>query len=339
MGSVSHTQISSAPERRGERTLAGVLAESEGTPVRKPAYDLLLQYMSLIAGGTWSTFRLAIDQVAAEDQQGEHPRWVASTVAANLSSLAHAEFAFDDTLAWEISPATIVTSSMLGSIRAFLCGVRTHDLLQGLEAACFSSRAHLTLIRQDEAFAPAVIEIGDANEAALAVIASQAGVHLEVQLADRLLKCLPDLASLFRAAPVAALPLGFPIKRFDPARLLWLPTQSIEGDGAYLFEAFRPEYRVVSRGTIRKVSRSMAVYHALARMGRIQTTISYNDSSQGLTIPVAADLPLLHRRAMVLYSGRVPTYVRGSLRFDSVPPHAAAALMHVLEWSEEVAHG
>lgn len=294
-----------------------------------PTYDLLLEYLSALRQGTWETFKAAARVVAERGHRDGESQWAPSTtsISVNLSALGHIEFAFDDTLQWQAAPTTIIGSSSLGVGYGILCGGRDSRVIESIQAAARVKGASVNFVPQR--YAPSVVTIHGATNQVLADIAMTAGVRFDVDLAGRILRCAPDLSSLRQSAPERSLPQGYEIKRFDTGRLEWVPVERVADDGSFAFARYRPEHRIVQAGKVIKVSRSVAVYHALALARR--TVIEYSVSAQELTIPWQAYPPELYARTLVLFSGRVPTHELGCLRFGSVPLHAALIIQKGLE--------
>jgi len=298
--------------------------------VTHPSYDLLIEYLSALRRGNWKTFKAAVTAVATRNEQGEIPRWMSTVVATHLSALGHAEIAFDDNLSWEIAPAAIVGSPSLRPGHGFLCGARTTTVMDAVQAAAGERGVGWTIVPQNDA--PSAVFLHGSNDDDLAAVAVHASVPFEADCAGRMLRCLPTLTSLYRAAPSAGLPCGFDTKRFDPESLTWQTVDAAEGDGSFLFDAYRPEYRVMHDGLIKKVSRSVAIYYALAQARK--SVITYTGGTDELVVPARAELPQLYARALVLYSGRVPTYDNGQLHYTLMPSLAAAMVRRGLEDGE-----
>src|SRR5437868_15552062 len=94
--------------------------------------------------------------------------------------------------------------------------------------------------------APTMIRLWAASEEKLATMASEVAVSFEPDVATRLARCLPTLTSMWRAAPSASFPIGFPTYRFDTERMDWLPVELLDGEGSFFFGSYWPEYRVVA---------------------------------------------------------------------------------------------
>jgi hypothetical protein len=264
------------------------------------------------------------------------PRWAASVVAGNLAALAHVEFAFDTTLEWSVAPPSLVGTPGLGPGRAVLVGSRTSKTLDNLMAGISQLGLQCTTIEQS--LAPSVIQVDGGSEEALAELSAHTDVPFEPSVAGRLLRCLPSLASLLRAAPIAHHFSGFGARRWDVGRLEWLPIEEPEGDGAFFFDSYRPEHRFVSQGTIKKVSRSAAIYLASAAAGeRLMEYVTTGGELGDLIVPREAPPPALHARALVLCSGRLPTHDGRSrtLSYHLVPGSFAKRIARLLESLED----
>src|SRR5690348_16258208 len=106
--------------------MGAVCSSGEDAIMKGPTFDLLLEYLRTLGHGAWPGFKAAVSTVGATFyEKDDLPRWLAMTVAENLTSLGHLEMAFDTTLDWIVAPPTLVGSSVLQTGIAFLCGSRT----------------------------------------------------------------------------------------------------------------------------------------------------------------------------------------------------------------------
>ncbi len=292
-------------------------------------FDLLLEYLSAVESGSWQSFRQAVNVAAESDYREEAPRKLASIVAENLAALGHIEFAFDGTLDWETAPATIAGAPSLGDGHGVLCGGRTNKLVESVMASAQDLKVELSMTQQR--LAPSAVVIRAKDNSTLEQLASRIKLRFEPDAGTRLGMCLPSLASMRASAPLASLPSGFPVKQFDVEALDWVPVDQAQGDGSYWFECYRPEYRVVSNRNSSKVSRSVAIFAALAHARK--HVIQYLSAEKELVIPSNARLPVLHLRVLVLCSGRLPEYnpSQRTLRFTAISPVVALAVAKGLE--------
>lgn len=300
-------------------------------------FDLLLEYLSALGRGTWQTFKPAATMVSEAQRQDEPPRWQATAIAENLAVLGHVEFAFDTSLEWVAAAPAIAVTPTAGPGYGVLCGARTSAVLQAVEDAAREMGVPLVHIAQD--LAPSVVELHGTTAEQLATLAGRAGLAFEPDVGSRLGRCLPSLDSMYRAAPDAFLPLGFPIRRFDPTKLDWQPVQKVESDGSFLFDSYRPEYRIVAGGFVKKVSRSVAIYVALAKARK--PVVQYAVDEREMALPSRARPPVLYGRALALCSGRLPGYdpKSGALKYPSIPTNVAFAVKRGLEDLREDTNG
>jgi len=74
------------------------------------SYDLLLEFMTALRSGPWEKFKGAVEAATTADaKQDEY--WSVTSIAEKLSAMGYVEFAFDDTLAWSVSPHVLVTAT------------------------------------------------------------------------------------------------------------------------------------------------------------------------------------------------------------------------------------
>jgi len=300
--------------------------------------DVLLEYMSALGRGQWQTFKAAAFQVASAEIDEEPPHWTATVMANHLSALGHVEFDFDGDLSWMVAPPVLASTPAVGPGRGILCGSRTSSILERVKSAARAAGAAVSTIPQNRA--PSAVEVIAANAEILATVAAAAEIQYAADAAGRIARCLPDLNSMLQAAPESSLPQGFPIRRFSPGSQEWEPTDRVAGDGAYWFECYgRPEFRLVRRGSIKRVSRPLAIWSELARANCRMFT--YEPDERRLHIPVKARLPALHERALVLCSGYLPDIdrVRRVLTFTSIPDRVAAIICETIQQAGEAPDG
>lgn len=299
------------------------------TATRQP--DILLHYMSALRSGSWQSFKAAVP-LATQSHQEDQPPWLPSVLAENLSALGHIEFAFDTDLSWTVSPAVLAGRTGAGHAAAALCGNRTSVVMDGLRQAADRFGVKFLTSEQDRAPSAVIVECG--AEGQLEQLASSVGVEYLPRAGWRLARCLPTLASYLRAAPAVPVPSGFPAYRFDEVALEWQPVEAVDRAGSYRFDTYRPEHRVIARNVAKKVSRSIAVYHALALAHA--RVLEYDSDRGELILPPEARPPVLYARALVLCSGQVPVWdsARRRLSYRDIPADVALAVMRGLEGSE-----
>jgi hypothetical protein len=293
-------------------------------------FDLLLEFLSARGAGGWIELKEAV--LAAVAGSGEAPRgWHPTIVAEQLVALGHLEIAFDGDLRWAMCPAALV--SIAGEARAaVLCGRRTHDLVERVHADGRQLGAEVRL--DPERLAPSRLAITAPSPLRADDVAAALNLPLHVGAAGRLLRVLPTLGSILNAAPVVAPPTGYETRRFDPAALTWAAVDRVHADGSYKIDCYRPEFYVVRGGQPRRVSRGLAVHHALAAAGR--AVLAYAERDGSLSVPAGLRLPILYTRALALCRCSAPEYCpdAGRLRFGGVDPAFAALLNEKLRTIE-----
>lgn len=291
-------------------------------------FDLLLEFLSAKNSGGWLDLRQAA--LTTVERTGEVPqRWHPTVVAENLVALANVEIAFESDLRWAVCPPVLVPVEADGQRKAVLCGARTHDLVERIEAEARQLGAEV--YSSVQRLAPSRLEIMAPSKMAVEELATAINLPLHTDAAKRLLRVLPTLGSMLRAAPEVHAPTGYETYRFDPATLAWLPIDRVQDDGSYRFDCYRPEFRVVSDGVQYRVQRGVALYHALARARR--NVLAYTEQGRTLTIPVQLRLPPLYTRALALCQGSAPEYDPDTRRlsFRGVEPAFAARLSRKIQ--------
>jgi hypothetical protein len=155
-----------------------------------------------------------------------------------------------------------------------------------------------------------------------------------------LLRVLPRFQDLVESLPSSAIPGSDFIHYYDPVKLHWKKTESIEKPGAYrLTTRSRRLYAIVTPASFVHwrcfISDFDTAKHAAAVLeGR--PLMAYAERSQKLTGPEHVKLPILYSRAASLCSGRAPYQFHNSWTvYDDVPKRFAELLFEKFKWIED----
>lgn len=150
----------------------------------------------------------------------------------------------------------------------------------------------------------------------------------------RILDALPALGSIARALPRRPDQVSGSITRFDPQSASWVDSDSIAGLGGFRIRRFgvldvvRTEDDVQG-GTI-AISTVQLSKHVAALVTGAPPLVAFSRASQELRVPKGADLPGLLGRAAVSFSGREPRVSGRSLVYTAVPDWAADRIYAIL---------
>lgn len=307
----------------------------------RPAYDLLLEWVSEKGEGTWQQFRNAWDWLSSRgarirDEDPAEKGWIA---AANLAALGHMEITWEGNGKWAAAPPVLTMLSDSGG-RALLTGARTRALYwpasgdrppQGKlakgaeeldlwvdELAGWSSASPTSVV-------VACNEPSDAER-----LARLCGIAYTYSVSDELSALLPPLGAYAKLWQPGRLPQGFQAERYDASSLDWHEIQDDEPTepGLYRSRTYKDHVHVLVQptGASFRVTREHAVYEVLRWEDR--TVLDYDPARRELWVPVGARLPLLHERAAVLSTGQLGEFRRrdgmpGRLYFNVQPEIAS----------------
>jgi hypothetical protein len=299
-------------------------------------HDQLLTYLSEKGHGDWDDLRLAWHWLLGEGRDPADKAWIASQ---ELSSLGHVEVAWADQITWCAAPPVLTMIPRSGG-RALLTGGRTRTLYEpppthdeqgsgrvfdeadelGLWIDDWSSRGGPTTVMV------ACESAGDAER-----LAQRLGIAYTYSIADQLSQMLPPLATYERLWRAGELPRGFDAERFDTQTLRWEGTETTEPYGIYRCRTWQTHVHAAHSPTgWYRVPREQGIYEVLRWENR--RVLSYDDGSLELSVPVHARLPILHARAAILCTGRLPRFDRqhAMLHYLNVSPKIAERIASAL---------
>jgi hypothetical protein len=308
--------------------------------------DELLLWLSARKQGTWEQFKGAAealhapddesaqeDGVGAEEERGRDALPLYQRLRLNLERLGHAEFfARDCEDGWRVAPPVIAVREHAGSCTGILCGARSRQLLAHLDAAA-AGKAVLQTEEQDGA--PLVYRVAAADRSALVSLAAEAGTHLQVDAPLAILCSLPSVSDRLLHRP-QELPLGpdWRVESFSAETFGWSESGREEAlrarEGVFRFR-FRYEWRhfLCLRGTAYELPGQIAKYVLLRRRRKV---LAYDEQALTLMLPAVCRPPPLLDRALVLCTGRLPSFngQAKTLTYTGIPPIIAQVAARLL---------
>lgn len=276
-------------------------------------HDLLLQWLSERARGTWAEFKAAWDWL---EQGATDPAGKAWMAARDLSALGHLEISWGERSEWAIAPPVLTLLPAAG--RALLTGARTRALYvppdyhapleekgsgRLVEAV---NELYLYLDPWSQTGGPTTVTIAIEGDTDAEGLAAELGVPYTYAVAEQLAKLLPPLHSYERTWRAGELLRGFDAEVFDTTTCLWEPIEETTAPGLYRSRTWSSHVHAIrtAAGAWFRVPPEPAVYEVFRWEGR--RVMEYDTRTRELVVPGTANLPLLHARAATLCSGRVP---------------------------------
>ncbi|MCA1702642.1 MAG: hypothetical protein LC808_04990 [Actinobacteria bacterium] len=266
--------------------------------------DSLLEWCSARQHGTRAAFRDAYAWCTGDQ------RAAAANVGLNaLEVLGHVEVDWVGDGDWAITPPTLVLLRDAGG-NALAVGARSAGVGERLGASCGR------FVGVPQPGGPAAWYVGVSSLDQLHRVASSAGLAVDIDVAGRYVEALPRLADLVDAGRRDFAPGGVEASRFDPETMRFEPFPWHRGPwppGAYEHRGGGPNTYVLrlEDRTCSVVDRRVAVHHELRRL-RLATgdarflPLDWDQDEGVLYVDRQAPLPLLHARAAILATGRLP---------------------------------
>jgi len=287
--------------------------------------DLLL-WMSVRQSGSLQAFRARTAETLPPTA-GRAARYREAAWA--LSKLGHAEFgiAAADT-GWRVAPPVLAAGELDGPCRAVLCGARTPELVTRITqvAAQFGGGARITAANPD------LIEVETPNASTLAALAREVAIHLQWNAPLAILaSCTQPKAAILdeQPMPVGA---GWSVSRFSKSQLAWVPSTPAEARlataGLFRFRAdYGTSYVLVEEGRGWACEPSLGKFRILTRRHR---ALAYDAARKEFAVSTACRPPELVERALVVCSGRLPTFRTNVIIYPLVEPAVAEAAAEFL---------
>jgi hypothetical protein len=304
------------------------------------ANDLLL-WMSARRQGSWQQFRTAVEELHVADSDGgsqggmeedaadQYSFPLYQTLRLNVQRLGHVEFfAGAGGSDWRVAPPSLAVTQHGRGWVGVVAGARSSRLLERLKGV-----ASLTEIETVSAPAcPDQLRMVTRDARTLAGIAQRAGLLLQHDAPVAILMSLPpvDDSALRRRAE---LPFGadWRIEQWSASELGWRAATRDEvlSNPLALFRFSLRHQRYVFlcfRGVAFQVPGEVGKFVVLRR--RRRQVLRYDAVERRLSVPASCRPPFLMERALILCSGLLPSYERGT---------AAAGVLHYSDVPEAIA--
>jgi hypothetical protein len=282
----------------------------------------LLLWMSARRLGSEPAFRSKVAELGLS--RSGHALW--RTAKWNFEKLAHAEFApAADGAGWRTAPPVLAAKENEGQFSAILCGARTPALLARL-AAAGATCAHIP--QQD---GPDVVQVSAATACELEDAAAKACIRVQWKAPLAILCCATAPKQV--ALQPAVLPVGgWTVSQFSKPALEWtattLRTATEARSGLFRFRSdYETIYILKKEGHAYACDPAVGKYRILRPRNRV---LGYAAADNVLSVTATCRPPALIERALVLCSGRLPTFNNGRLNFQQVGRSVAQAAAAVL---------
>ena len=306
----------------------------------------LLLWLSAKGQGSWSQFRGAVEELCAEqdygsleaDDESEGPAKSGSNLPVYqqarfaLQCLGHVEF-FSNQIDqdWRIVPPTLALFPRSPG-EGLLCGARSPDLLHRLAT-------DLEVARVAAPGMPDRLAVRGSSKA-VALGAKRLDVLVQTDAPTAILSAAPDVRNPATWAPMAIPETpGWTVHRFSSSRLGWAVVTGKDAlnarTGLFRFVMGHQRFYYLRwRGCSYRVPVQVGKY---AVMQKRRGFLTYDTSSQTLSVPAVCRPPLLIERALVLCSGLLPSLNLPSrrLEYSNVLPEVARLAAQLLR--QEVA--
>lgn len=311
------------------------------------ANDLLL-WLSARKEGPWNQFRAAVESLHlpddapgdgdaeaeddAEDGNSQSGLPIYQELRLNLQRLAHAEFfARDCDDGWRVAPPVLACreDEGLGWV-GILCGARSRGLDARLQAAGLKEH------REELDGAPCLRRFAGTRET-LAQLGEQSGLRIQVDAPLAILGSVPAVSRRPLTQPVN-LPVGrdWMVERFSADEMKWSESSRDEAvdsnEGLFRFR-FRQQWQhffCLRRKAYEMRQGQLGKFHLLRC--RRKRVFRYDESRRLLSMPASCRPPMLVERALVLCTGKLPSFdpQQTTLTYAGVPPLTARLAARLL---------
>lgn len=262
-------------------------------------YDILLEYLSYKQTGSWNEFKKTIQNLNyTESLQIDRNK-----IRRMFSSLGHIEFMFENNNGiYSVCPSCI--SIFKNTYKGVLCGARTTEMLEKLQAEC--ELFHLLYEEIPQTDAPKAIFIDFKNNENLEnfIKNSQLNLFITKNFSERLLQSLPTLYDIFEQNKTEPVELNLKSKNMymyetmlDAKLLLAAPRGYRD---FYVYEnrlPFKKEYFLAYEDKFYKIDRNYGLCISFAKYNKKILHLKNNNLLTPIWVPELID------RALTLASG------------------------------------
>jgi hypothetical protein len=309
--------------------------------------DELLLWLSARKQGSWAQFKGAAEELhtpeddasreepaETEEERGRDALPLYQRLRLHLERLGHVEFfAAGCEDGWRVAPPVLAVNQEKCGWTGILCGARSDRLLARLGGAA-AGKAQVLTAAQDGS--PLVYHLSASSRDSFAALAAETGIHVQVDAPLLILGSFPPVSARLLRRP-QELPRGrdWRVDRFSVEKLSWSESCRDDalnaGAGVFRFQyLYQRQHFLCLHGVAFQMPGAVAKY-ALLHLRR-RKVLAYDGPARTLTLPAVCQPPLLVERALVLYTGRLPSFDGQTkiLTFGGIPPIAAQAAARLL---------
>ena len=303
--------------------------------------DLLLFALSAWRQTTWRRFKQCFDELQRNSaatagcdisETASGRRWRA---VRELNALGHIDLELKPgSIKVHIAPPVLAALPGLGSPKAVLCGARSPNFMEDLQAEAQSAGVVALVDSQSSAsrFAPTRVELRAEDAAGMKTVAERVGArYMETAPARPLAQVSISLSEYLKRLMWSNVPeINWFCEDFDIEGLHFRPAREIRPDQR-LSRYRNPRttmwhYRLWQGNRSAEAEPDWGRYAILATNTR--RVLQYSAETRDVLVPLGAPLPVLLARAFGLCSGHCPAIIdevqsnplRRCLRFAGVPP-------------------
>lgn len=282
--------------------------------------DILLFTLSAWRHTSWRQFKQCFDEIQRRsvDASGYDPTEVATShrwrALRELSALGHIDLQFgQDGIRVSAAPPVLATVPGFGTPKAVLCGARSPNFIEELQAASAGSGVELAIESQSIAnlYAPSRVELRAEDPARIKFVADSIGIQYMAKSPARLLAhvsiSLSEYLQNLEWSYVRE--INWRCEDFDTIRLQFRPLGESRAQRR-LSRYQNPAttvwyYRLWQDGQSAEVDLDWGRYAVLAMESR--RVMRHSPVDRKVLVPYAVPLPTLLARAFGLCSGHCPT--------------------------------
>ena len=283
-------------------------------------FDLLLNWMSHINSGSWSSFKRSIEELSLAD---DDVPTLARSARVVMSDLRIADFFVDGGTQWRMLPPSI--GGLCEEGRFILTGARSSRLVEDVESAAAKRDAEVRTSVCDRR-PPRIEVLGDTNTAQS--IAEEVGIEWTPSYARRCLNGFKPIASLMDL-PGSEVPRNWSVRSFDLRSLKWvdalLPKSMCEFTNRF---GERQYFAHIGRRKFIAAGKRESVFVCAAILG-VELAV-FDPDAFTLSVPFETPLPESLSRSATLCSGETATIKEGRFWYSGVSHSIASTILAAL---------
>ncbi len=329
----------SDPFEEGDTVVEKKVVASDEIAARTQQYDRLLAWLSATGIGSWQVFQQTWQSLGGKDAPSQALR--------RLRLLGHVETSADRKR-WAAAPSVVfpITNGERAG-QWVLCGQRDARLLEH-----FRQRVTIEFVPQDRGDGPATIYLDVRDPEHMATILEPIGqsVHQAEQAGLMLARRLPPLNRWRESLETlqGIRPHAYRVKAFNGTTF----TEVNFSGKAGLYELWSLDNEAAGRASLRpehtlyydegRQQWLRADWYGLRFLARYEAgqscPVQYRSATNQLAVPPDGRWPDIYERALVLASGRLPSYRSGWLVYESISAELVDELRDKLRLNDEEAN-